>query len=256
MADTVLFSIIIPTYNNLHLFCQALQSVRKQTLTDYEVIVVDDSTDNCIADYIQANPCPRLTYHHNVPPRGAVSNWNYGLSLAGGQYVILLHHDEAFESPRHLQRIAELMDGGKEVVITGVKVLKGGTAVAKRYNWVRRQLLRWPATVLCCNYIGPCACLCLLKEAVLPLDNNLLWLVDAEWYYRLLAKRKTVFEPRLYVLSFNEHADKITNRINISKAYSQDYGVLRSKYRGRPGASFFLIMSRLYMWLHAVSQWR
>lgn len=253
MADAPLFSIIIPTYNNLQLFCQALQSVRRQTVQDYEVIVVDDSTDNAIEEFVRQNPLPQLRYHHNVPPRGAVSNWNYGLSLAGRQYVILLHHDEAFESPRHLQCLRELMDGGTEVAVTGVKVSKGARTVAKRHNALRRLLLSRPASLLCCNYIGPCACLCFTRRCLQQFDNRLLWLVDAEWYYRLLAKRKTVFEPRLYVLSCHEHADKITNRINISKAYSQDYTTLRSKYRDRPGASFFLIMSRLYMWLHAVS---
>ena len=42
-----LISIIMPTYNRASYIEEALDSIKKQTFTDYEIIVVDDgSTDN------------------------------------------------------------------------------------------------------------------------------------------------------------------------------------------------------------------
>ena len=37
-------SIIIPTYNRAHLIGLTLQSVHRQTYTDYEIVVVDDGS--------------------------------------------------------------------------------------------------------------------------------------------------------------------------------------------------------------------
>ncbi|HNX08434.1 MAG TPA: glycosyltransferase family 2 protein, partial [Bacteroidales bacterium] len=41
------FSVIIPTYNRAHIIARTLQSVKGQSFTSWECIVVDDgSTDN------------------------------------------------------------------------------------------------------------------------------------------------------------------------------------------------------------------
>ena len=86
------FTIVIPTYNNLDLFKSAYSSVCKQDFKDYEIIVVDDSDDSSIADYVSSLNNPILIYRHHVPSAGAVNNWNHGLQLASGKYVIVLHH--------------------------------------------------------------------------------------------------------------------------------------------------------------------
>ena len=70
------FSIIIPTYNNLELFKRAVDSVLIQKNVSYEVIVVDDSTNNNIEDYINKTDLLRIRYYHHKPSKGAVANWN------------------------------------------------------------------------------------------------------------------------------------------------------------------------------------
>ena len=48
-----MISIILPTYNNLTLFKQALQGIQIQKGVRYEVIVVDDSSNNEIENYVR-----------------------------------------------------------------------------------------------------------------------------------------------------------------------------------------------------------
>lgn len=230
MADAPLFSIIIPTYNNLQLFCQALQSVRRQTVQDYEVIVVDDSTDNAIEEFVRQNPLPQLRYHHNVPPRGAVSNWNYGLSLTGGQYVILLHHDEAFESDTFLTELKKAFERGAEVTVSNVH-LAHSPKPSLLYNWVKSALVRFPHLLFLYNYIGPCACVGFKRELVQYFNTSLQWAVDYEWYYRLLSKGKTVFLAHNFICSYDGHADQISNNMAILDAIQADYYKLRAHYR-------------------------
>lgn len=55
LADrTTSVSVIIPTYNRIKPLERALDSVRSQTLTPTEVIVVDDNTDDSVSEIIKA----------------------------------------------------------------------------------------------------------------------------------------------------------------------------------------------------------
>ena len=120
------FTIVIPTYNNLDLFKSAYSSVCKQDFKDYEIVVVDDSDDSSIEDYVSSLNNPVLVYRHHVPSAGAVNNWNHGLQLASGKYVIVLHHDEAFEEDNYLTSLNVQFQKGYEVLVTRVKVFNGG----------------------------------------------------------------------------------------------------------------------------------
>jgi glycosyltransferase involved in cell wall biosynthesis len=95
----ILFSIVIPTYNDLNLFMISLNSVLTQDYSNFELIIVDDSSTSDIQNYIQLFEAEnRIIYIKNSIPIGAVKNWNYGLQNVKGDYCILLHHDESFES--------------------------------------------------------------------------------------------------------------------------------------------------------------
>ena len=82
-------SVVIPTYNRAHVLGRAIDSIRAQTLTDWELIVVDDgSTDETQA--LMRHYCAkdsRIHYvrqpHFGAPARGL----NLGLRLARGAYL-------------------------------------------------------------------------------------------------------------------------------------------------------------------------
>lgn len=40
------FRIIVPTFNNQSTLARALESIRRQTFIDYDLIVVDDKSDD------------------------------------------------------------------------------------------------------------------------------------------------------------------------------------------------------------------
>jgi glycosyltransferase involved in cell wall biosynthesis len=45
MEQGVLFSVVVPTHNRVGILLEALNSVWRQTIEDYEVIVVDDGDE-------------------------------------------------------------------------------------------------------------------------------------------------------------------------------------------------------------------
>ncbi|MHA6603175.1 glycosyltransferase family 2 protein [Aerococcus urinae] len=88
-------SIIIPIYNVEKYLIECLESVRRQTLTDFEVIMVNDgSTDASpvIADnYCQRDERFKLFHQEN---QGQSAARNFGTSQAKGEYVFFLDSDD------------------------------------------------------------------------------------------------------------------------------------------------------------------
>jgi len=85
------FSIVIPTYNRAHLIVDTLESIRKQTFTDYEVIIVDDgSTDNTsevVQAYISTYQLQgNWTYYKKENAERAAAR-NFGTRKAKGKFI-------------------------------------------------------------------------------------------------------------------------------------------------------------------------
>ena len=81
-------SVIIPVYNSAVYLRQCLDSVLAQTLSDIEVICVDDgSTDESreiIKEYSLSDPRICLVEQNNL---GAGAARNNGISYATGEYI-------------------------------------------------------------------------------------------------------------------------------------------------------------------------
>ncbi len=87
------YSFIIPVYNRPDEVDELLQSMTRQTLTDFEVIVVEDgSVHDC------KNVCDsyagRLDLHYHMKENsGPGQSRNYGAERARGEYLIILDSD-------------------------------------------------------------------------------------------------------------------------------------------------------------------
>lgn len=107
-------SVITPTYNRAHLIRESIESVLKQTYTDFEHIVVDDGSTDDTAAVIQSIHDPRL--HYIKRPNGGVSAArNTGLAAATGEWVAFLDSDDLYLPERlalQMAKIAEVPDAG------------------------------------------------------------------------------------------------------------------------------------------------
>ena len=87
-------SIVIPTYNRSNSIRAAVESVLRQTWTDFELLVVDDcSTDSTVAE-IKAITDPRIRWmstQQNMGPSGAR---NVGIQAATGDWVAFQDSDD------------------------------------------------------------------------------------------------------------------------------------------------------------------
>ena len=94
-------SFIVPVYNMERLLPRALRSLRAQTLTDFEAILINDgSKDGSAALCAQAAAEDARFRFIDQPNGGVAAARNAGLDAARGEYVFFLDPDDWVERMR------------------------------------------------------------------------------------------------------------------------------------------------------------
>lgn len=95
----ILFSIIIPVYNNEQYLERAINSVLSQTYRNFELIIINDgSTDSSkqIVENLEKNE-HRITLV-STENQGVSSARNLGIKLSRGEYILFLDSDDYIDS--------------------------------------------------------------------------------------------------------------------------------------------------------------
>jgi GT2 family glycosyltransferase len=111
---TPLVSVIIPTYNRWPVVAEAVESVLGQSFGSYELIVVDDGSEDGTLDGLRAYGSGVLAV--SKPRRGVASARNLGASHSSGRYLAFLDSDDLWR-PAKLKVQADYMESHPEVQI-------------------------------------------------------------------------------------------------------------------------------------------
>lgn len=117
------FSIILPVYNRVELLRRAIGSVQSQAGPSWEIVVVDDASQEDVQAALAAIVEPRVRLLRHPVNRGLGAARNSGADLARGDWLIFLDSDD------------ELAPGGLELAARSI--LEFG-AQAQRLLFVRR----------------------------------------------------------------------------------------------------------------------
>lgn len=104
-------SICIPTYNRADLLKKVLISVSKQTVKPYEVVVVDNCSDDDTEAIVRE--FKDVTYYRNERNLGFVGNWNRCIEVARGDFLAILHSDDLI-SPRWCESWMPILERYKD----------------------------------------------------------------------------------------------------------------------------------------------
>ena len=101
MPQTDRLSVIVPTHSRVDLFTQTLDSIRAQTLDDFELIVTDDSVDledqraiSAAVDQYRSQTGREAQYVFTQSRLGQAGNTNQGFAAATGGLMRILHSDD------------------------------------------------------------------------------------------------------------------------------------------------------------------
>ncbi len=146
-------TVVLPAYNHAKYVVEALESVRAQTFSDWELIVIDDgSTDETWA-VLQAyavrcgDPRIRLFTQANA---GSHATLNRGMAMAQTPYLAILNSDDRY-APDRLQRLVQVAQSADTdvFIVTGLRLIDGeGEPLAEGHWWnvmYRDMQQRWRA---------------------------------------------------------------------------------------------------------------
>ncbi|MCW8839090.1 MAG: glycosyltransferase [Thiovulaceae bacterium] len=115
-------SVLIPAYNYGHYISEAIESVLNQTYQDFELIVVDnnseDNTVELVSEYMKKDS--RVSIHVNLENIGMYRNYNQALALASGDYIKFLNADDKFE-PTLLEKFVNILNKNESVSLVSSK---------------------------------------------------------------------------------------------------------------------------------------
>ena len=87
------YSLLIPVYNRPDEVDELLESLTRQAMTDFEVIVVDDGSSVPCADVVSRYDCDLNVHYYAKPNSGPGQTRNYAAGHAHGEYLIILDSD-------------------------------------------------------------------------------------------------------------------------------------------------------------------
>ncbi len=109
-------SIIIPAYNTEKYIAKAIESALGQTLTNIEVIVVDDCSSDSTLEVVKSFTDPRLKLLINQKNLGGAAASNRALQIAQGKWVAVLDSDD-WIAPERLERLVQVANARQADVI-------------------------------------------------------------------------------------------------------------------------------------------
>jgi len=116
-----LVSIVIPNWNGAHHLPTCLESLRRQTFRDFEVIVADNGSTDGSLDILACN-YPEVRVLALGENRGFAGACNAGIQSAQGEFVVLLNNDTEAD-PHWLEEVVAAFQRHPEVGIIASKML-------------------------------------------------------------------------------------------------------------------------------------
>jgi hypothetical protein len=129
-------SIITPAYNAAPFLPATIASVQAQTLTDWEMVIVDDGSQDGSAELAEACPDPRVRVLRRANT-GPSSARNAGIAAARSEYIAFLDADDV-ALPHRLAAQAARLDASPElaVVASGIEWIDAdGVLVRSPHSW-------------------------------------------------------------------------------------------------------------------------
>ncbi len=206
-------SVVIPTYNRKEMVQEAVESVLSQTYQDFELIVVDDGSEDGTGEVLREKFGERIIYLYQKN-QGVSRARNRGIELSRGKYIAFLDSDDLWLKKK-LERQVQFMQQNPEAMIcyTDEIWIRRGVRVnpkkkhAKHSGWIYPQCLP-----LC--IISPSSVLMRreLLEEVGGFDPEFPVCEDYDLWLRVALRYPIHLIPEKLIVKRGGHPDQLSHR--------------------------------------------
>lgn len=208
-ASIPLVSVCIPTYRGAEHIGAAVESVLAQSLTDFELLIIDDNSPDDTAKVVARYHDPRIRFLLNPSNLGPEGNWNRCLTESRGRYFKLLPQDDLLYPQCLEQQVAVLEQDNQQrrlaLVFCARTIIDaaGRALTTRRYPGGSKGVISGPTLIRRCvrygtNLIGEPGGVLFRRElatAVGSFDASVPYVIDLDYWFRLLLKGDAYYLP-------------------------------------------------------------
>ncbi len=227
-------SVIIPAYQASGLILETLDSIANQTYTNWEVVVVEDGTNDgtekIVSEFASKHPKHRVQFVRHEKNRGVGPSRNTAMENAQGDYLAFLDSDDIWQS-LYLETMVNALEASKtDIAYSAVQFFDHHTK-EKLIQWgpTQEDLQVFPEGLFERNFIAPSGAV-IRKEVVkrvggFDVDPLIQSCEDHDYWLRCLDKGlRFQFVPETYSWYRKNHGNQATD--NFSKILERDLRVL------------------------------
>ena len=246
-------SVIIPAYNAMAYLPETLESVLKQTLTDFEVLIINDGSKDHIEQWATQVTDPRVKLI-SQPNQGVCVARNTGIAQAQGEYVAFLDADDLWDSTK-IEKQVRCLEEQPEVGLVytwTILITEKGEATevlvashAEGNVW--EQLLVQDMMSNCSSAMVRRSCF----ETVGGFDPNFSYCADRDMWVRIAARYPfaVVKEP---LTLYRRHSSSMSK--NQKKTLQDLRQVIEKTFQSVPLELLYL-RNQTYGWMNLFAAW-
>lgn len=114
-------SVIMPSYNRGRIISRAIDSVLNQSFRSFELLIVDDASDDGTKQMIEKYHDKRIRYLKNRRRHGAAFSRNRGMEESTGEYIAFLDTDNEWKPDYLTNRIHQMETLGTDIAFGRVE---------------------------------------------------------------------------------------------------------------------------------------
>lgn len=230
--DNPFFSIAIPAYGyngkGVEFLEHNLSILSEQIFKDFEIIISDHSIDNTIKDvYDKWVDKLNIKYYSHDKGRGFISpNLNNAMKHCDGKWIKILFQDDFLYDEKSLLSQYEILEDNKNIkwLISTFYHSNDGFTFYRLYHPKLSDNI-WNGN----NTLGNPSNLTIKNEDLIYFDENLNWLVDCEYYYRLFLKYGNPTIINEITVVNRTHGDGLTDK-TPQNVKDNELKIVKEKY--------------------------
>ncbi|MDC8004464.1 glycosyltransferase family A protein [Aureisphaera galaxeae] len=245
------FTVVIPLFNKENYIQDTLKSVLKQTVTDFEIIIINDCSTDQSFEKAQAISDSRIQYLEHSVNKGLSASRNTGIKVAKADYIAFLDADDTWK-PTFLETINSLIETYPETSLFATKyevLLKNGKTIHHDFHieGVDKHgvVANFFASNLNQNFYYP-SCLCVHKkvfEKVGYYNEAIRFSEDVDFNIRAHAVYKMAYHSQPLVQYAFDSENQITQK-GLGDKIIPDYDRYEAQFKDRKDIKKYLDFQR------------
>lgn len=213
-------SIITITYNAAITLERTLKSVKEQTYTDIEHLIIDGNSKDRTLELIQKYDNNKLKWI-SEPDNGLYDAMNKGIILSSGEYLCFLNAGDTFYATDTVEKIMKSANSFSQ----SPDIIYGETAIVDNSgNFLYMRRLNAPETLNWKSFKkGMVVChqaFIVRKELIKEYDTSYRFSSDFDWCIRIMKKANNIYNSHEILINYlNEGVTTANKKASLIERY-------------------------------------